>query len=132
MSVLKTLIKAIIIVLLLPIITFILFYHLERSYGDAWFWATILGTGNLLFIVFSPNRKMSGGIKMLGFFDWIGIVFVSLMPIISFHNKDLVLDIFESVTLFLSFIGYWVFGLRTRRLLWKKIKGSGRNKKQVS
>jgi hypothetical protein len=71
-------------------------------------------------MAFSPNRKISEGIKMLGFFDWIAIIFVSLTPIISFHNKDIVLDIFASLTLFLSFIGYWVFGLRTRRLLWKR------------
>jgi FtsH-binding integral membrane protein len=119
MSIITTLIKAIIIVLLIPIIIFILFHYLEKNYVHAWFWATIVGTGNLLLIVFSPNRKMSEGIKMLGFFDWIAIIFVSLGPIILFHNKDIVLDIFESVTVFWGFIGYSVFGLRTRELLWR-------------
>src|SRR4030067_988973 len=102
MSIIRTLIKAIIIVLLVPIIIFILFYYLERDYVSACVWATVAGIGGLLLIVFSPNQKISEGIKMLGFFDWIAIILVSLIPIISFHNRDILLDIFESLTLFLS------------------------------
>ena len=120
MSIIKTLIKAIIIVLLIPIIISILFYYLEKNYVTAWVWGTVAGIGNLLLIIFSPNRKISEGIKMLGFFNWISIFFVSLVPILSFHNKDMVLDIIESLTLFLSFIGYSVFGVRTMRLFWKR------------
>lgn len=88
--IIRTLIKAIVIVLLIPIIIFILFHYLEKNYVHAWVWATVAGIGNLLLMFFSPNRKIGEGIKMLGFFSWISIIFISLVPILSFHDKDIV------------------------------------------
>jgi hypothetical protein len=68
----------IIMVLLIPITIYILFLYLEK---DAWFWATTVGIGNLLLLFSSPNLKIAEGIRKLGYFNWMFIIAVSLMPI---------------------------------------------------
>ncbi len=112
--------KAFLLVLGVPILIFILFVALEKDYISAWFWATIIGVGNLLLIIFSPNQEIKEGIKMIGLLSWVSIIAISLIPLIVVSKEGIIICVAQSLTLFVSFIGYTVFHLRLMKLFWKK------------
>ena len=114
------LLKVLFLVLAVPILIFILFFALEKDYVRAWFWSTIIGIGNLLLIIFSPQQKIKEGIKMLGFFSWAAIIVISLMPLVLVSRETIIINIAQALTLFVSFIGYSVCQIRTMRLFWRR------------
>lgn len=114
MSIIKTLIKIIIIALLIPIMIYILFLYLEK---EAWFWATMVGIGNLMLLFSSPDLKIGEGIKKLGLFNWMFTIAVSLIPIIFIPGNSIVIRLARSLALFVSFVGCSVFQVRLMELL---------------
>ncbi len=67
-NIITNLVKIIIMVLLIPSVVFLLFFYLENGNKRAWFFATIVGLGNLMLFIFSPNHLIVEGIKKTGFF----------------------------------------------------------------
>jgi hypothetical protein len=109
MSIIKTLIKMAMMILLLPFIVYILFHYLDK---DAWFWTTMVGIGNLMLLFASPNLRIAEGIRKLGYFNWIFIWFVSLASIVFIPGDTLIIDIIRCAAIFMTFIGCSVFQIR--------------------
>ncbi len=110
----KSLLNIIGLILLIPIFIFWLIYQLDGNYVHAWFWATLLGIGNLMLLCFSPNRKITEGIRQIGYLNWIFASAISLMPFIVPGTEKIFLRIVQSVCLFVSYIGYAVFSIKLR------------------
>ena len=115
----SVLLKGFLLVVVLPALIFMLFLALEKDYVGAWFWATSSVIGNLFLIIFSPKHKIRDGIKMLGFFSWVSIIILSLMPLLLVQDECIILRIPKALTFFLSFIGCSVFGVRVMRVFWR-------------
>jgi len=110
----NVIIKAIVMVLLIPIFIYVLFYYLERDFMRPWFWAIILGIGNLMLLLSSPNQEITQGIRKLHLFDWLFITAISLIPFF-LPGDNIVTRIIKSLCLFASFVGYAVFHARKRK-----------------
>jgi hypothetical protein len=122
-SKIKMMMKIISAVLLIPGFIYTLFLYLKEDSVNAWFWATVVGIGNTMLFFSSPNRKITEGIKELGPFDWMIIIFFSLVPFFLLIEDNIFIRIVKSLCAFVGFVGCLVFQHRIMALLRKDDRG---------
>jgi hypothetical protein len=117
-------VKAIVMVAVVPGLIYVLFLLLNDS--AAWFWATAVGVGNIMFITFSPQRSILQGVRRIGVVQLLMSAFMAAVLFKFLEEAPLINRVLHSICAFVSLVGCSSLGAVSKAKLahrWRGKKG---------
>jgi hypothetical protein len=117
----RSILIKLIFVFVVPLIVYVYFIHVEENVAHAWFWATIVGIGNIMLWCVSPSRTIAEKIRGLDYRDWVINIGLSLFAFFYFPDESLFSRFVKLLCLLVGFSGLSVFQNRIHASIARKI-----------